>query len=340
MSDPGTAPRQLTLSPDIHSSQHVNDVRLYFPSRGPELWANSKTLSSASPYFRTLLASDFTEGIVQSRGEHGSEPSESKIGNVLECDDSDEDSEYSEPEQSDEEAMDGSEPVKDVVVGMQDAAGSGEAVQSTDETMVKSTSEPSSVHKDDTDVVACPFPYRQIVINSAHYKTYRAVLHWIQTSQINPAPLLSSFQGSDDPSSNDPSSDDPKPFSGTRTISAGAERRAQIDQMVEDLKLDDFARPISPKSLYRLAHFLELPILAKLSLSLIKSQLSVENVALEFFGDLSAAYPEVRAVELEFVLAHWKEIKVSGAMKEVERRVEAGNLPSYVSASLELVKKL
>ncbi|GAA6043261.1 hypothetical protein JCM8097_008492 [Rhodosporidiobolus ruineniae] len=49
----------------LHDTQLPHDVRLFFPDagNGAELWASSAVLSSASPYFKDLLASDFAESV-------------------------------------------------------------------------------------------------------------------------------------------------------------------------------------------------------------------------------------------------------------------------------------
>lgn len=51
----------------LRSRQTANDVRLVFPGNDGdpdlELWTNKLILSTASPYYKTLLSSDFAEGV-------------------------------------------------------------------------------------------------------------------------------------------------------------------------------------------------------------------------------------------------------------------------------------
>lgn len=56
----------LSLFAGLFLARHVNDVRLVFPRKRKgradlELWASSETLKAASPYFKTLLESEFAE---------------------------------------------------------------------------------------------------------------------------------------------------------------------------------------------------------------------------------------------------------------------------------------
>lgn len=84
--------------------------------------------------------------------------------------------------------------------------------------------------------------------------------------------------------------------------------------------------PASPKSIYHLAPFLELPELQSLALEGISSHLSPANVAQELFGETSFLYREVQEVEMAYAAEHWEEVRESEGMKEVDRRAEVGEL--------------
>ncbi|KAI5474178.1 BTB/POZ-like domain containing protein [Pseudohyphozyma bogoriensis] len=158
--------------------------------------------------------------------------------------------------------------------------------------------------------------YRQVRITSALYSTYRAVLVWLHTGHITFAPLSSSFHPSLSPTT-------------TR---------------LEALKSSSLASPslpipVSPKSIYRLAHLIDLPSLASLALTELETQLSVTNVAFELFGSTSEVYEQVRKVEMEFVVRHWGEVKRSRGMEVVERRMREGKVPQFGELVWEISKR-
>ena len=159
-------------------------------------------------------------------------------------------------------------------------------------------------------------PFRHVHIDHSAFTTYRAVLCYLQTGHIVFAPLHSSFRL--------------KPDSDTL-------RTAEIKKLTTDP-----AHPLaaSPKSVYRLAHFLELTPLAELALANLKSQLTKENIAFEVFGDVAAVYEEVNKVTMELALKEWDYVVTSAAMKAVEKIVEEGGMSSYSIQSLKLMRKM
>lgn len=60
----------LTPASSLSQQSSHNDVRFFFPRIDRELWANAEFLKLASPYFKTLLESDFAEGQKRERSEH------------------------------------------------------------------------------------------------------------------------------------------------------------------------------------------------------------------------------------------------------------------------------
>lgn len=89
--------------------------------------------------------------------------------------------------------------------------------------------------------------------------------------------------------------------------------------------IDDLALPLfaSPKSVFRLAHYLEIEELKALALDSIRTQLTVENAAVELVSDVSRCYQDVQKVVLDFVVDNWGKVKASKAMVELERQIEA-----------------
>ncbi|GAA5892074.1 hypothetical protein JCM6882_005688 [Rhodosporidiobolus microsporus] len=138
-------------------------------------------------------------------------------------------------------------------------------------------------------------PYRQITITQTAFATYHAVLIYLQTGFIHFGPLSSSF-----PSLNSPS---PK-------------FRSRADFLSESLadKLS-LPLPVSPKSIYRLAHLLQLDDLQERALDSVRSSLSAANAAAELFSPTAIAYDELRKVILEFVKENWKEVRGSEGWK-------------------------
>ena len=182
----------------------------------------------------------------------------------------------------------------------------------TDESTLSSNADSDSV----ASTPSSDLSFRIVNIDAAAYTTYRALLCWLQTGHIAFAPLRSSFRLQSDPI---------------------ALRTAKIK--TAHLKL---SHPVSasPKSVYRLAHFLELPKFAKLALDNLKSQLTKENIAFEVFGDVASIYEEVRKVEVEYAVEHWELVIGSPAMAEVGRLVDELELPSFGPASLRIHRLL
>ncbi|KAI5476327.1 aminomethyltransferase [Pseudohyphozyma bogoriensis] len=118
--------------------------------------------------------------------------------------------------------------------------------------------------------------YKEVRVTSSRYSTYRALLVWIYTGHITFAPLSTSF-----PRSRADAED-----ASTTKVS----RKVGLSQSISEEPL--LPIPVSPKSIYRLAHLVDLPALAQLALNAIKSFITVDNAAQELFGDVSALYPD------------------------------------------------
>ncbi|GAA5954917.1 hypothetical protein JCM3765_007811 [Sporobolomyces pararoseus] len=246
-----------TIAAGITASLRIREpsnVCLYFPRTRSRLWTDEHTLRTASPYFETLLSSDFAESTpsraldINAEDEKDQEPSPPST-----YADSDTEEEYTTV----------STPTKD---------GAAEAKS-----------------------FEC-FPYKIIKIHDTAYSTYEAVLLWISARYINFAPLLSNFS-------------------------------LVRDQSVAKIKNSlspGLPPPVSPKSVYRLAHLLEIPELKKLALANYSSQLSTTGALLELYGDVSCTYPEVQDIAMSFVVKHWDQIKLGLAMQKIRQKMENG----------------
>ncbi|EPS98894.1 hypothetical protein FOMPIDRAFT_1125538, partial [Fomitopsis schrenkii] len=85
--------------------------------------------------------------------------------------------------------------------------------------------------------------------------------------------------------------------------------------------------PCSCKSIYRLAHQLDMADLEDLALKEIDSQLSVRNIVTEIFTKFTSRYDRVKAVEMHFLKQHWDEIKGSRQVAEMLMKVTSGRYP-------------
>jgi len=60
----------------------------------------------------------------------------------------------------------------------------------------------------------------------------------------------------------------------------------------------------SPKSMYRLAHKLQLEPLKQIAFKELQKNLKNENILTEVLSKFTSRYPEVREMETSFLLAH------------------------------------
>lgn len=133
-----------------------------------------------------------------------------------------------------------------------------------------------------------PAGVREVVIDSAAYTTYRAVLLWMYVGQINFAPLTH------------PLEDHPQLPDGSPTPHARLRHQAALEPLA--------LLPASPKSVYLLADYLDMPQLAALALDDFKSKLTAENVLFQMTTTIAVHEP-VRAALVEFAIAHWAEVR-------------------------------
>ncbi|GJN89133.1 hypothetical protein Rhopal_002107-T1 [Rhodotorula paludigena] len=169
-----------------------------------------------------------------------------------------------------------------------------------------------------------PRNMRVVPISGTSYRTFRAFLAWTYAGTVHFAPLTSSFLSASSSSS-------------SNTTSA-TKRRRQALAPLSSLH-PSRPTPVSPKSLYRLAHFLDIPSLQSLALSALAERLTVEGVAAELFARpaLGEAYDEVLDYEVDFARENWEEVKVSRAMKEASRRMKVDANPYEVETLLRLL---
>jgi len=72
---------------------------------------------------------------------------------------------------------------------------------------------------------------------------------------------------------------------------------------------------------------------------IIKS-LTVTNVPHEVFSSFSAAFDEIRKVQVDFFLANWTEIRGSEAMRHVWAQIRIGRHPGFEEGMWMVVYRL
>jgi hypothetical protein len=166
---------------------------------------------------------------------------------------------------------------------------------------------PPTISPSNTDEVS----FRQITISQTAYSTYHSLLVFLQTGFVHFVPLSSSFPD--------------------------AESRTAFLTDAHD-KHPELPLPVSPVSLYRLAHLLSLDDLQKRCLDFLPSSLSVKNAGIELFSETSIAYDDWRQVILIWVKAHWADVKVSERWKEKVKELKGGEVAGSTAVMVELME--
>lgn len=142
--------------------------------------------------------------------------------------------------------------------------------------------------------------YRQITIRSAAFTTYLAVIRWLETGYIRFVPLRSTC----------------KPLDPT----AKRTRNEQVELLMGES--NETWVPVSPKSVYRLAHLLDLPQLESLALIYIKHNLTPECAGHELFDNASVLYDAWRQVVIDYVVGKWDEVSQTSSWTGMMDRIE------------------
>ncbi|GBE83235.1 hypothetical protein SCP_0502820 [Sparassis crispa] len=191
----------------------------------------------------------------------------------------------------------------------------------------------------------------RVVVRDVAYATYRAVLYYIYTDTIIFAPLSSSFVASSSsaakPSVAGPSTPGLVASESQSTAMGMRSAHQQADSsFVSPSTLSPTSRrewiaawernnspgrplPCSAKAVYRLADKLDLQELRERAFQHIVKSLSVDNVAYEVFSTFSAAFEDVRKVQVHFFLDHWTDIRGSDSMRNVWQQIRLGRHPGF-----------
>ncbi|BGP55282.1 hypothetical protein JCM8202v2_002880 [Rhodotorula sphaerocarpa] len=305
------------------------DLCLTFAGDSRKLWASSAVLARVSPWWATYIASN---GFFECSVSHAATPAERADWDDSDCSDDDEDA--------------------------QDVGGSKDAVAATTDAFASAGLLDTPPPSPPVRLRDLPSWCRVVPIQGTSYRTYRAFLAWVLTgAEPAFAPLTSSFRFSpSEPKTRSCSSATSaaasrcaSPAPGKRAsgggggtglassshlafstaAEAGPTALASSARKRRAAALAPLARlyphrpkPVSPKSLYRLAHFLEIPTLQQTCLDALRKELSPETVAYEVFDDpMAEVYDEVVRAELDFALANWDKVRASKAMRAVRARV-------------------
>ncbi|BGO92223.1 hypothetical protein NBRC10512_000955 [Rhodotorula toruloides] len=278
------AERLIRRMPDTDLSAFTHNVRLFFPRHDADLWPESSVLSRASPYFRTLLASDFAESVTvpQKRKRTAS----ATTGTAA-------------PAPTDADAAD------------PDGQGFEDSDNETDKLYFEK--HPALQHKRDE----LQHPFKEIKITATAFTTYRAVLAYLRTGFIAFAPLSSTL-----------------PVPDETDIST---RKSRIEAAIS--ARSSLPYPVSPKSIYRLAHLLEIAPLQTLCLANLSKQLTINCAPAELFTDMCVCYDAWRNVVLDYIVKNCDAVTKSAGWTEATSRVERDEVPRAGPIMLELFKR-
>ncbi len=181
-------------------------------------------------------------------------------------------------------------------------------------TSARATVEPDWIDSDEEEPPQAPLKPQQrvhtIEITDHAFNTYHAVWIWILTKQIhfkplNPSPALA-LVGTSNQFCSPPDPKRPKMTNAATSILGPP--------------------PVSPKSVFRLAHLLGLQPLTVKALGAFKSGLTVDNAARQLFSSTAVEYDEVRVAAAEFAAANWVRVEKTAGMMEMMQKVDVGEV--------------
>ncbi|GAA5844909.1 hypothetical protein JCM5353_000711 [Sporobolomyces roseus] len=159
-----------------------------------------------------------------------------------------------------------------------------------------------------------PNTFRQVNLKGIRYSTFKALLVYLDTGYIEFSPLSSSFP---------------------LTAPPFATRRAYLEKRLN--VHPNLPLPVSPKSTYRLATLLDVPSLKILSLSSLKSSLTLSNAASELFSPLSISHEEVQSAIIEYVASNWPAIREGESYKEIVKRIKRDEIKGAGKVLVDLI---
>jgi len=143
------------------------------------------------------------------------------------------------------------------------------------------------------------------------YHTWKAMIFYLYTGNIRFAPLKSS--------------------------SSSTESDAQRDSKGNEYK---GLKPVSCKSMFRLAEKLGIPALEYLALQHLKSQLSIVNIWAELLSLFTSRFEKIKRLEMDFLIENWDIVRASGQVEEHLEILSQGRIPHARPIFGELFKRL
>ncbi|KAH7904720.1 hypothetical protein BJ138DRAFT_871042 [Hygrophoropsis aurantiaca] len=143
-----------------------------------------------------------------------------------------------------------------------------------------------------------------VYVKGTAQKTWRALIHYCYTGHVSFLPLKSS-----------------------RAVSG------RISQDEEDLRC-------SPKSMYRLAHRLDIIALKNTAIAAIEEHLSEANVLAELFSKFTSRYPAVQAVETKVLLKNRAKPEVIEGLPKITRKIFQGQMPHAETVLSDVMQKV
>ncbi|GJN91179.1 hypothetical protein Rhopal_004197-T1 [Rhodotorula paludigena] len=98
--------------------------------------------------------------------------------------------------------------------------------------------------------------------------------------------------------------------------------------------------PVSSKSVYRLAHLLQLDHLQQVCLTNLGLNITHHAAARELFDNASVLYDAWREVLLDYVVEHWDDVTATSTWQEMDARIERDEVPGAAPILRQLMKRL
>lgn len=130
-----------------------------------------------------------------------------------------------------------------------------------------------------------------VYVQHHNIRTYRAMLHYIETGDVTFSTLQSRREGS-------------TPTSWTFT---------------------------SPKSMFALAHEADLEHLQQLAVANFKQQLDATNIINEIFSDACITYASLKTAAFDVLRDIWPQLRANGGLDQIDRLLEGGRDPVQIA---------
>ncbi|CAE6475932.1 hypothetical protein ACGC1H_007273 [Rhizoctonia solani] len=298
-----------------------SDVEFVIPPRRrggkiKKIYASKRLLSGRAEYFETMFSSGFAEG--------------ANLGAELVEDDSDYMNAHDDSDEEDAELED---------MTWEISSDAGIVVKVEDVETAPLIPVPTAADAPAPVLGPAKTP---VVVRDVAYATYKAFLYYLYTDTIVFAPLKSQFMFSSPSASFAQTLQLPISSDGAPLHSPGIGITGRSDSRRGWLKnweaaFPDRPVPCSAKAIYRLADKLDLAELKARAFAHITKSLSIQSVAFELFSGFSAAFAEIRKVQMDFALQHWSDIRTSDSMKQVLSELRSGRYPGYEEVMHQLL---